>query len=116
MKIHTPKPLQLGFLIASVMATLPVVTLAQPPVADPSAPAVVKPDNKATKNLSGKVTAKSDTSLTIDGRTVTLTSATTCSKGGASLGSRDIKVGDMVNVVTSDDGQVAVSVEVTTSS
>ena len=116
MKIHSPKSLQLGFLIASVMATLPMVTLAQTPAANPSAAAVAKPDNKVTKNLSGKITAKSDSSLTVDGRTVSLTSATTCSKGGTSIGSGDIKPGDSVNVVTSDDGQVAVSVEVTTSS
>ena len=38
------------------------------------------------------------------------------SRVGTSIGSGDVKVGDTVNVVTTDDGQVAVSVTVTTTS
>jgi hypothetical protein len=113
MKIQHLKPTLLGVFLAAAMATVPVVTFAQPTPADPSAPAPVKPDNRLTKNISGKVAAKTDTTLTVDGRTISLTSATTFSKGGASIGSGDVKVGDSVNIVTTDDGQVAVSVDLT---
>ncbi len=107
------KPALFGILIASSVAALPVMTLAQ---SAPSDPATAVPDNRVTKNVSGKVTAKSDTSLTVGNRTVSLNSATTFSRVGTSIGSGDVKVGDTVNVVTTDDGQVAVSVTVTTTS
>ena len=64
------------------------------------------------KNVSGKVDAKTDTTLTVGGRVVSIGSSTTFSKAGASIGSGDIKVGNKVNIVTSEDGQVAVSVDV----
>jgi len=107
------KPALLGLLFALPVAALPVTAFAQ---SAPSEPAPAAPDSHATQNLSGKVAAKSDTSLMIGSRTVSLNSATTFSKGGTAIGSGDVKVGDTVNVVTSDDGQVAVSVTVTTSS
>ena len=113
MKIQHLKPTLLGVFLAAAMATVPMAAMAQSASADPSAPAQVKPDNKLTKNISGKVAAKTDTTLTVDGRTISLTSATTFSKGGASIGSGDVKVGDSVNIVTTDDGQVAVSVDLT---
>jgi hypothetical protein len=113
MKNQYLKPTLLGVFLAAVMATVPLAALAQSAPADPAAPPQVKPDNKLTRNISGKVAAKSDTTLTVDGRTVSLTSATTFSKGGASIGSGDVKVGDSVNIVTTDDGQVAVSVNLT---
>jgi hypothetical protein len=103
------KPALLGLLLALPVAALPVTASAQ------SAPAPAAPETHVTKNISGKITAKSDTSLVVDSRTVSLNSATTYSKSGAAIGSGDIKVGDSVNVVTTDDGQVAVSVTVTTS-
>ena len=112
MKINYPKPIFLGVILAATMATFPMVTFAQPTPADPSAPPLVKPDNRLTKNLSGKVAAKTDTTLTVDGRTVSITSATTFHRSGASIGSGDVKVGDSINIVTTDDGQVAVSVDV----
>lgn len=114
MKNQYLKPTLLGVFLAAAMATVPLAALAQSAPADPSIPPVqVKPDNKLTRNISGKVAAKTDTTLTVDGRTVSLTSATTFSKGGASIGSGDVKVGDSVNIVTTDDGQVAVSVNLT---
>jgi len=113
MKNNTLKPALLGLIIASALVAVPMVAQTTP--ADPSAPPQVKPDNKLTRNISGKVSAKTDTSLTVDGRTVSLTSATTFSKGGASIGSGDVSVGDSVNIVTTDDGQVAVSVNVVAS-
>ena len=113
MKNNPLKPALLGLLLTSAIIALPSVALAQAVPADPATPAQVKPDNKLTKNISGKVTSKTETSLTVDGRTVSLSSATTfSSKGGAAMGSSDVKVGDNVNIVTSDDGQVAVSVDV----
>jgi len=112
MKNNYPKPIFLGVILAAAMATFPVATFAQANAVDPSAPALVKPDNRLTKNLSGKVAAKTDTTLTVDGRTVSITSATTFHRSGASIGSGDVKVGDSINIVTTDDGQVAVSVDV----
>jgi hypothetical protein len=113
MKNNPLKPTLLGLLLVSSTIALPSMALAQAAPADPAATAQVKPDNKLTKNISGKVAAKTETSLTVDGRTVSLSSATTFStKGGSAIGSADIKVGDSVNIVTSDDGQVAVSVDV----
>lgn len=117
MKNKTLKPALLGLIIASALVAVPMVAQSTPPdpstpSTDPSAPPQIKPDNKLTRNISGKVASKTDTSLTVDGRTVTLTSATTFSKGGASIGSGDVNVGDSINIVTTDDGQVAVSVTV----
>jgi cytoskeletal protein RodZ len=116
MKNNPLKPTLLGLLLASAMIALPSMALAQAASAvpaDPATPAQVNPDNKLTKNISGKVSSKTETSLTVDGRTVSLSSATTFStKGGSAIGSADIRVGDNVNIVTSDDGQVAVSVDV----
>ncbi len=100
-----------GLLLASSLS-LPLVATAQSAAVDPSAPVQVKPDNRLTRNITGKVAGKTDTTLTVDGRTVTLTSATTYAKSKSQIGSGDIKVGDTVNIVTSDDGQVAVSVNV----
>jgi hypothetical protein len=115
MKNNTLKPALLGLIIASALVAVPMVAQSTPTDPSAPAPAPAKPDNRLTKNISGKVTAKTDTSLTVDGRTVSLTSATTFSKGGASIGSADVSVGDSINIVTTDDGQVAVSVDVMTS-
>lgn len=118
MNKNTLKPGWLGLIIASALAALPMISLAQPTPNDPSVvvPPAMKPDNRLTTNISGKVTAKTDNTLTVDNRTVTLTGATTFSKSGASIGSGDVKIGDTVNIVTTDDGQVAVSVNVLVSS
>lgn len=116
MKNHTRKPLLVGFLIASALATLPMVALAQAPAANPYTPAVAKPDSTVSTRLSGKVAALSDTSLTVDSRTVALTIATNYTKGGTAIGRDGVKVGDIVSVITTDDGQVAVTVSVTPSS
>ena len=116
MKTNLVRPVVLGLVIASALACLAVRGQSASPTPDPSAPPQVKPDNRLTRNISGKVAAKTDKSLTVDGRTVTLTSATTYSKGDTAIGSGDVNVGDTVNIVTTDDGQVAVSVNVTVSS
>ena len=110
MKNHPLKPALLGVLLASACVTVSLPAQSTP--ADPAMPVQVKPDNRLTKNISGKLAAKTDTTLTVDGRTVTITSATTYAKGNASIGSGDLKLGDTINIVTSDDGQVAVSVNV----
>lgn len=115
MKLHPSRPTMFGLLLAAVLA-VPVMATAQTASPDPSTAAPIKPDNRLTQNVSGKVQAKTDTTLTVDSRTITLTSATTYSKNGTAIGSGDVKVGDMVNIVTTDDGQVAVSVNVTVSS
>ena len=98
-----------AFILAAALLAVPGLAIAQ------TNPAPAAPEAKLSKNVSGKVEAKSDTSLTVGGRTVSTSSATTFSKAGASIGSADIKVGDKVNIVTSDDGQVAVAVDVISS-
>jgi hypothetical protein len=116
MKNQLLKSTGLACLIASMLAAVPLSALAQ--TTQPTTPALVAPPpdtNKINKNVSGKVEAKSDTTLTVGGRTVSTGSSTTFSKAGASIGSGDVKVGDKVNIVTSDDGQVAVSVDVISS-
>jgi hypothetical protein len=110
MKHHPLKPALWGLLLASALTAVSVS--AQSAAVDPAAPVQVKPDNRLTKNISGKLAAKTATTMTVDGRTVTITSATTYAKGSALIGSGDVKVGDTINIVTSDDGQVAVSVNV----
>ena len=115
MKTNPLKPALLGLVSLFVLSAGSLLAQSTTPV-DPTAPIQVKPDNRLTKNISGKVSAKTDNSLTVDGRTVTTSGATTFSKNGTSIGSGDIKVGDTVNIVTTDDGQVAVSVNVTVSS
>ena len=117
MKTLPLKRALVGALVASGLALLAVSADAQSSSTDPSATApAMKPDNRLTTNISGKVTAKTDNTLTVDNRTVTLTGATTYSRSGASIGSGDIKIGDTINIVTTDDGQVAVSVNVLASS
>ena len=109
MKNHLLRNSGRAFILAAALLSAPVLVIAQ------ATPAPAAPDAKLSKNVSGKVEAKSDTTLTVSGRTVSTSSSTTFSKAGASIGSADIKVGDKVTIVTSDDGQVAVSVDVISS-
>jgi|GEM_PF-1911786 len=116
MKNHLTRSAGLAGLIAAVLATalLSLPARAAPAAAPaPAAPAVDAA--KITKNVSGKVESKTDTTLTVGGRIVSISSSTTFAKAGAAIGSGDIKVGDKVNIVTSDDGQVAVTVDVISS-
>lgn len=110
MKNHHVKPALFAILLGLGLTTGSL--LAQSAAVDPAAPAQIKPDNRLTNNITGQVAAKTGTTLTVDGRTVTLTSATTYAKSKSQIGSGDVKVGDTVNIVTTDDGQVAVSVNV----
>ena len=67
--------------------------------------------------IHGKVTAKSDASLTVDGRVVTTSSGTSVMKEGKPITIGDVQVGDKVRVAASKgtDGSLqAVSVEVMT--
>lgn len=109
MKTNSLKLAVLGLGLAFSVAALPV---ARAQSTQPTTPTPVAPDTKISANVSGKVEARSDTTLTVGGRTISLTSATTFSHSGAAIGSADIKVGYKVNVVTTDNGQVAVSVDV----
>jgi hypothetical protein len=115
MKTNSLKPALLGLVGLFALTSVSLLAQSTTPV-DPSAPPQVKPDNRLTKNISGKLSAKTENSLTVDGRTVTTSGATTYSKNGTSIGSGDVNVGDTLNIVTTDDGQVAVSVNVTVSS
>lgn len=108
MKTNSLRNSTLGLIVASTALAFPWVMQAQSvpgPAPIPAQPAV-------PTNVSGRVDARTAHSLTIGGRTISITSATTFSKANAMIGSADVKVGDKVNVVTSNDSQVAVSVSV----
>jgi hypothetical protein len=69
------------------------------------------------ESIHGKVSAKSDTSLTVDGKVIMTTAVTAVMKDGKPLTIGDITVGDKVKVSASKgtDGSLqAVSVEVMT--
>ncbi len=66
--------------------------------------------------LSGSVGSKSDKSLTVDGKTVAISSSTSITKSGQPIKADEIKVGDKVSVSTStgaDGKQQAVAIVVT---
>ena len=109
MKNSPLKRATLALALAFSVAAMPALRAQS---TQPTTPNPVPADTKITANVSGKVEARSDTTLTVAGRTISLTSATTFSQNGAAIGSADIKVGYKVNVVTADNGQVAVSVDV----
>lgn len=109
MKNNALRNSTLGLIVASAALALPWAVQAQS--APTAAPASAQPAMPTT-NVSGRVEARTAHSLTVGGRTISLTSATTCSKNNAMIGSADVKVGDQVNIVTSHDGQVAVAVSV----
>src|ERR1041385_9076971 len=101
-----PNPLQpavRSFALAAFLVALPMAVRAQSSTpATPTDPGVTAPSSRIAQNVSGKVTAKSDTSITVGDRTVSINSATTYTRNGASIGSGDVKAGDMVNIVTTD--------------
>ncbi|MDB6093558.1 MAG: hypothetical protein JWM32_1120 [Verrucomicrobia bacterium] len=105
----------LGLLSAAGLMLSPTFALGQTTQPTTPTPAAPMPDTRIGTNVSGKVEAKSTSTLTVAGRTITINSSTTFSRSGASIGSGDIKVGDKVNVVTTEGGQVATSVEVLSS-
>ena len=111
MKTHLVRNSSLGLILASLLVSPPL--LAQAQATAKSSPAIQQADIKPSTNVSGKVEARSDSSLTVSGHTISLKSSTTYSRDGAAISSADIKVGDMVNIVTTNDGQVAVSVSCT---
>lgn len=100
-----------GMLLGSALAAMPVAACAQS--SEHSVPVVAAAEAKAAKTLAGKVEAKSDTSLVVDGHTVKLTQATRYTKAGTPAGGDDVKVGDKVTVTTADDGETALAVDVT---
>ena len=111
MKTQIVRNASLGLILTSLL--MAPALLAQTPVVAKPSPATEQADIKPSTNVSGKVEARSDSSLTVAGHTISLKSSTTYSRAGASISGTDIKVGDMVNIVTSNDGQVAVSVSCT---
>lgn len=69
--------------------------------------------------VSGSVGSKSDKSLTVDGKTVQISSSTSITKSGQPIKADEIKVGDKVSVSTStgaDGKQQAVAIVVTPAS
>jgi len=67
------------------------------------------------ESIQGKVSAKTDAGLTVDGKKIATTASTSIMKGGKPITLADIQVGDMVKVAASKstDGSLqAVSIEV----
>lgn len=67
------------------------------------------------ESISGKVSAKSDTSLTVDGKLITVSVGTSFTKDGKSIAIGEVQKGDQVKVKVSKgtDGSLqALSVEV----
>jgi hypothetical protein len=97
--------------------TLIAGALAMPaafPVALASLPPTVITEDSGT--VSGRVSAKTDTSLQVDGSTLLVTASTAYSKEGSVISLSDINAGDEVRVVTmagAEGSVLAVTVEVT---
>ncbi|HNC24521.1 MAG TPA: DUF5666 domain-containing protein [Opitutaceae bacterium] len=101
----------LGLLLGASVLAAPLAACArQPENPVPSA----SEDTKAAKTVTGKVDAKSDSSLSVGGRELKLTATTTYTKSGAPASSADVKVGDRVTVTVADDGVTALAVDVAT--
>ena len=70
------------------------------------------------ESIQGKVSAKTDSGLTVDGKKIATTATTSFMKSGKPITLADIQVGDMVKVAASkgtDGSFQAVSVEVMSS-
>ena len=99
-----------SFIIASALVA-PLALSAAPQEKPSSTPTAVAD----ARTVTGKITAKSDTSLSIGDTKISLTTTTNFTKGGAAIKLEDINVGDQVRVTTSaGDPLQAVAVEVVT--
>jgi hypothetical protein len=111
---NKPKLLLLsGFLVLGALA-LPVA-LAASPLAGVTAATAAAADESETV-VAGRVDAKSDKSLSVDGQTVLISDMTTYTKDGAPATLADVNTGDAVRVTAAKGAAgslVAVSVEVT---
>lgn len=110
MKKHLLNPTLVALVAGAAFIALPLTAPGQS--TEPTTPRAPAPDTRPSTNVIGKVESISDSTLTVAGRTVAINSSTTYSRAGASIGSGDIKVGYKVNVVTTENGQVAVAVDV----
>ncbi|MBS0664423.1 MAG: hypothetical protein JSR48_14250 [Verrucomicrobia bacterium] len=110
--MKTPKitPSLLGLLLGAGLAVAPLTACARHPEATVAS---ATGEAKAAKVVSGKVDAKSDTAISVDGRDLKLTASTTYTKGGAPATGADVKVGDHVTVTVGDDGATALTVNIT---
>lgn len=101
----------LPLLSVAIALAMPLFAHAAAPVVNSPVPAPLASDT----NVSGKITTKSDTAVTVDDKTFTVNGATSITKGGAKMKLEDLKVGDTVSVTATkaDGGQMlAVSIEV----
>jgi hypothetical protein len=105
--------IELSFCIVCALAPSALWTLDAVPAADPS----IKPTQVSDRNvIHGAVSAKAETRLTVNGKVIVTTVATTVMKDGRPATLDDIKVGDTVTVTAAKvagDSLQAVSVEAT---
>ncbi len=131
MKSHSQKTMVLSFIVAAALAMPAIAQTDQPksetPSGSSSSSAVETPSTPSSPStpsasmdtdqnkVSGKVTAKSDDSLTVDGQTIVVTRSSTLTKAGSPVKIGDLNVGDKVTVSTikgADGKLLAVTVEV----
>jgi len=105
--------IELSLCFVCALAPVALLTLNANPVAAP-ANELARADRES---IQGKVGAKSDSSLTVDGKVIALTAGTTYMKSGKPITAADVQNGDNVKVMASkgtDNSLTAVSVEVLT--
>ena len=102
-----------GFVVISALA-LPVALAASPLAGENPVTAATADESETV--VAGRVDAKSDRSLSVDGQTVLVTETTTYTKDGAGATLADVQTGDEVRVTAlkgAAGSLVAVRVEVT---
>jgi co-chaperonin GroES (HSP10) len=104
--------IELSLCLVCALAPLVFLTVEANSVALPQ-PGAARASDRET--IQGKISAKSDTSLTVDGKVIAVTGATSFTRNGKAITISDVQSGDQVKVTASKgtDGSLqAVSVEV----
>lgn len=107
-----PQPIELSLCLVCALAPVALLTLQANPAARPQSESARAYDQET---IQGKVSAKSDISLTVDGKTIAVSVGTSFTKNGKAVTIGDVQKGDRVKVKASKgtDGSLqAVSVEV----
>jgi Domain of unknown function (DUF5666) len=107
-----PQLIELSLCLVCALAPVALLTLQADPATRPQSE-TARADDQET--IQGKVSEKSDTSLKVDGKTITVSAVTSFTKDGKTITISDVQKGDSVKVKTSKgtDGSLqAVSVEV----
>lgn len=107
-----PQPIELSLCLVCALAPVALLTLQADPVAQPQSESVRAYDRET---IQGKISAKSDTNLTVDGKMIEVSVSTSFTKNGKVITFDDVQKTDQVKVMVSKgtDGSLkAISVEV----